>query len=319
MTTAADDRALEDAFQAYLAGRPVPDEGAALASFAGAVRTTATRPGRPNAALAELLATGLLADQPSPSTRTARSAGAPPSRGTRIRNRRRFAMFFPALLAKFLSAGAVAQATAGAGAVVVVVTGAGVVGVLPDPVQDTVATAIGTVTPFELPEGEETEPVEAPVAEKPTDEAPTGTVVVEAPADDVAFDAEVWEEQGPDAYPSFGAWVSAGTHHDVVEQLGARNFGELVSARARAKGMSTEDLAAEGVDVAALEIDDADLGAPADSTTAPQIATERPTTVAPTAPAPRGNGNGNGRGNGGPAGAGGTNGNADAAKGNGRN
>ena len=137
MTTAADDTAGEAAVEAFLAGRPVPEEAADLAAFAGAVRATATLPGRPNAALAELLATGLITDQSSPSTRTAPSAGSSPRR-SRVRRRRRFAMFFPALLAKFLSAGAVAQAASGAGIVVVALTGAGVVGVLPRPVHDTI-------------------------------------------------------------------------------------------------------------------------------------------------------------------------------------
>ena len=115
MTTAADDSAVEDAFEAILAGRPVPEGAAGLAAFTGAVRTSATAPGRPNAALAELLATGLLTDQSSPSIRTARSAGsAARAAASRVRIRRRPAMIFPALIAKFLSAGAVAQAATGA-------------------------------------------------------------------------------------------------------------------------------------------------------------------------------------------------------------
>ena len=143
MTTAADDTADEAAFEAFLAGRPVFGEAADLAAFAGAVRATATEPGRPNAALAELLSTGLLTDQSTPSTRTAPSAGSSPRR-SRVRRRRRFAMFFPALLAKFLSAGAFAQAATGAGVVLVVATGAGAAGVLPEAVQDTFASVVGT-------------------------------------------------------------------------------------------------------------------------------------------------------------------------------
>ncbi|MFL6097823.1 MAG: hypothetical protein ACJ71Y_20405, partial [Blastococcus sp.] len=130
MTTAADDSADEIAFEAFLAGRPVPAEAdggsPAVTAFAGAVRATATAPGRPNTALAELLATGLRTDQSSPSTRTAPSAGRSPWR-SRVR-RRRFAMFFPALLAKFLSAGAVAQAASGVGIALVAFTGAGATG-----------------------------------------------------------------------------------------------------------------------------------------------------------------------------------------------
>ncbi len=133
MTTPADDLATEAAFEAFLVGRVVPEQAAStfdgVAAFAGAVRASATQPGRPNAALAELLATGLLTDQSSPSTRTAGAAGPTPSRRARVR-RRRFAMFFPALLAKLLSAGAVAQAATGAGVVLVVAVPAVVVAAL---------------------------------------------------------------------------------------------------------------------------------------------------------------------------------------------
>ena len=60
MTTPADARAVEDAFEAALAGRPGTADARALTSFTDAVRAEASAPGRPNAALAELLATGLL-------------------------------------------------------------------------------------------------------------------------------------------------------------------------------------------------------------------------------------------------------------------
>jgi hypothetical protein len=218
MTTAADDSTVEDAFGAYLAGRPVPDEAAGLAAFVGAVRETATRPGRPNAALAELLATGLLTDQPSPSTWTARSAGSPPSRrASRIRRRRRFAMLFPALLAKLLSAGAVAQAATGAGIVVVAFTGAGAAGILPAPVQDTFSSIAGTdtsdgTTPTEDAATETEAPAtetEAPEVEQPA--APT-------PKADAAagLTLEEWQ-QGPAPDQPFGSWVSAGARQGYVD------------------------------------------------------------------------------------------------------
>ena len=125
MTTAADDAAVEAAFEAFLAGRPVPVIGSRGLRRSGCLRGRGPGdgdpPGRPNAALAELLATGLLTDQSSPSVRTARSAGSSPRRPARVRIRRRFAMFFPALIAKLLSAGAVAQAATGAGVAVVAV------------------------------------------------------------------------------------------------------------------------------------------------------------------------------------------------------
>src|SRR3954465_2192268 len=144
MTTAAD-AAAERAFEASLAGRPVPPgaEGfGALTAFTEAVRATATQPGRPNAALAELLANGLLADQPSPSVRTAK-------------RRRRRMWFFTAIIAKIASAGAVAQAATGAGIVLVGFPGAGAAGVLPDPVQHTFATVVSNVTPLTAPDPEQ--------------------------------------------------------------------------------------------------------------------------------------------------------------------
>jgi hypothetical protein len=258
MTTPADDAAVEDAFEAYLAGRPVPEEAADLAVFAEAVRTTATAPGRPNAALAELLATGLLTDQSSPSTRTARSAGAPPSRGTsRTRNRRRFTMIFPVLIAKFLSAGAVAQAAAGAGVVLVAVTGVGAAGALPAPVQDTFSTVVATVTPLEAPTSEETgdetgdETTDETTPDETTDETTDETLPVTVP-EDAEFDVEAWIEAGPEEDKTFGEWVSASAHNDELRaalRASGRNFGSVISQWAHNKGMSEEDLAADGVDL----------------------------------------------------------------------
>ena len=270
MTTPADDAAVEDAFEAYLAGRPVSTEAAdifaGLAAFSEAVRATATRPGRPNAALAELLVTGRLTDQSSPSLATARTAGSPPPRrAARVRIRRRTAMLFPALLAKLLSAGAIAQAATGAGLAVVVVTGAGAADVLPDPVQNTVSSVVETVTPFDMPSGEEPavedpateEPVveepeaeqsvvEQPEVEQPEEEQP----VVETPAE---FSAAAWLE-GPQDGESFGAWVSNGAHHKAELGTDVR-FGEIVSAKAHEKHMDAKDLAGEGVDLDELSDD----------------------------------------------------------------
>ncbi len=57
-----------------------------------------------------------------------------------------------AVVAKVAAAGTVAQATAGLGIALAGVTGAGAAGVLPVTVQDTVAAAVETVTPFDLPD-----------------------------------------------------------------------------------------------------------------------------------------------------------------------
>jgi hypothetical protein len=268
MTTAADDAAVEDAFEALLAGRPVPEEGAGLAAFTASVRATATSPGRPSAALAELLATGLLADQSSPSTRTARSAGASPPRGTRTRNRRRFAMFFPALIAKLLSAGAVAQAATGAGIVLVAFTGAGVAGVLPGPVQDTFTSIVSDETsteevPAEEPPVVEAPVVEAPVVEAPVQEAPVEEApvaeapVVEAPVAETPVDAaELTEQQwleGPADGQSFGDWVSYGAHHGWAT-------GQAVSSAAHDRN---DDRRGGGADDGA-EVEDSDDDAQGD-------------------------------------------------------
>jgi hypothetical protein len=262
MTTAADDDTVEDAFQAYLAGRPVAGEAAdsiqAVVAFSEAVRASATQPGRPNAALAELLATGRLTDQSSPSLRTARSAGAPPSRGvSRIRNRRRFAMIFPVLLAKFLSAGAVAQAATGAGIVLVAVTGAGAAGALPDPMQNTVATAVETVTPFEFPGEEETVPGDESVVDEPlTDEDPAvDEPAVEDPTLEdgwdatTGFDRDEWALRGPADGQSFGSWVSEAARHGGVD-------GHVVRDWAHRKGVHLEDRDLEDWGLEGVDVDD---------------------------------------------------------------
>jgi hypothetical protein len=259
MTTAADDRSVEDAFEAILAGRAAPEGAAGLAAFTEAVRTTATSPGRPNAALADLLANGLLVDQSSPSARTARSAGTSPSRGSRSRIRRRTAMFFPALLAKLLSAGALAQAATGATVVVVAFAGAGAAGVLPGPVQDTF-TSIVSDESEEIP-AEEPPVAEAPVEEPPAEEAPVEEVpaeeapIEEAPAD-LAPDEVVAAWMTAPIEGSFGDWVSSARHDPklmaAIEESGY-NFGHYVSQRAKQKGMTEEDLAEEGVDLGELD------------------------------------------------------------------
>jgi hypothetical protein len=302
MTTAADDSAVEDAFEAILVGRPVPEEVAGLAAFTASVRATATSPGRPNAALAELLATGLLIDQSSPSARTARSAGTSPSRGTRTRNRRRFAMFFPALIAKLLSAGAVAQAATGAGIVLVAFTGAGVAGVLPGTVQDTFTSIVSDETATDEPPAEEA-PVEAPVVEVPVEEPPAAAPVAEEPVDEAAAAVDAWMTAPIDG--SFGDWVS-GARHDpllmaAIQQSG-HNFGYFVSLRAHNKGLTADDLADEGVDLGELDEDGSvvDGTSEADSSDDEVVETEQTTEDSGSHGNGRGNGNrgGHGHGNG---------------------
>lgn len=227
MTPAADDRDFEDAFAAILAGRPVPSEAAGLAAFSRAVRSSATQPGRPNAALAELLTTGLLTDQSSPSARTASSAGMPPAPAApRVRIRRRFPMILTALVAKLLSAGAVAQAATGAGIAVVVVTGVGAAGALPADLQTAFSSVAGIGAQDDEPatggtteeideekSAEEVEPQPAPAAEDP----------VETPEQDASA-----EDEDAEDYRNFGAEVSDRAH----EERGPGEHGEWVRANA---------------------------------------------------------------------------------------
>ena len=236
-------------------------------------------------------------------------------------------MFFPVLLAKLLSAGAVAQAATGAGAVLVAVTGAGAAGVLPDPLQDTVATAVETVTPLDLDGGDEV--VEDDQTGSDAGTVPTGVTTTTAPveptdaeevgAEEVdagAFDAEVWAA-GPVAGESFGSWVSAGAHHKAeLEAAAALNgetfrFGQLVRTWAQHKNVDIEDVEVGGT---ALE----ELVEPT-PTAAPEIGQETtaPAQQAPSAGTgnrgrPAGSDGGNGGGNSG-------NGGGNAGKGNGRN
>ncbi|NYJ06093.1 hypothetical protein [Petropleomorpha daqingensis] len=229
MTTAADDATVEEAFEAFLARRPVPGQGASVAAFAEAVRSSASAPGRPNAALADLLANGLLTDQPIRSARTA------------PRRRRRAAMFFPALLAKIVSAGAVAQAATGAGIVFVAFTGAGVAGALPDSLQHGFATVASTVG-IQVEDPQQTDDV-APVP--PATSAPTGTEVdgsgtttdagddTAAPATDDGYTLEDWEK-GPAEGQPFGDWVSEGARHGYAD-------GAVISREAHEKGIVLPD------------------------------------------------------------------------------
>jgi uncharacterized membrane protein YgcG len=312
MTAAADDTADEAAFEAFLAGRAAPggadDSFHAVAAFGGAVRATATAPGRPNAALAELLATGLLTDQSSPSTRTATSAGKSPRR-SRVR-RRRFAVFFPALLAKFLSAGAVAQAASGAGICLVAFTGAGVVGVLPGPVQDTFTSVVGLETSDEgtsqddpAPTGDEvtsTDPGEVDGTAVETTAVPTAEPTVEE------LDPATLVAAGPAEGQTFGEWVSACARNaELRDWLRAEgtNFGHMVRDWAHRKGLDDTDLEEEGVDLDDLT----EVSTPAPTTEAARTEAADPTSNGSD---DRGNGRGNGNSNrhGGGSGGGGNSG-----------
>jgi hypothetical protein len=318
MTTPADDLATEAAFEAFLVGRVVPEQAQStfdgVAAFAGAVRASATQPGRPNAALAELLATGLLTDQSSPSCRTAGAAGSTPSRRARVR-RRRFAMFFPALLAKLLAAGAVAQAATGAGVVLVVATGAGATGLLGTDVQDTITAAVGADSGEVATDGDTAVTGDAPTADPAQVDGTAGEVTVPVQPVPETFDPEAWVKDGPTEGQTFGEWVSASAHKDELREWlrsKGKTFGSVVRYWAHNKGLDDADLAEEGVDPADLT----------DEPTTQPVTGGTPTgaddqgddvQVATTQQHGHGNGNGNsnssGHGNGSGSGNGGGNGN----------
>jgi hypothetical protein len=254
MTTAADDRTVGEAFEASLAGRPVHGEAAGLAAFTSAVRGTATQPGRPNAALADLLSTGLLTDQSSPSARTAPAAGSLPSSRTRSRTRRRFTVIVPALIAKFLSAGAVAQAATGAGVVVVVVTGAGAAGAQPEAAQQSFSDLTGIQETVQEPVEDVTQPVVAPgegdgesadpaaplittgesdgSGEGETDAEPTDADLADAKA------AAAWAAGPKDtSHEAFKAWLAEGSEKGWVN---GQAVSEAVHARNEARKAARE-------------------------------------------------------------------------------
>jgi hypothetical protein len=253
MTTAAGDDAVEQAFEAWLAGRPVPSAEHRLAAFSDAVRASATAPGRPSAALAELLATGLLVDQSSPSDATARSARRAPARG----RRRRLRMLGPAMFAKFLSAGVAAKAATVAGVVVVGFGTAGFTGELPDHVQQTFATVVDHATPFSAP----TPKVES---DEETSTDPTGTSTdttddsTDASTDDssTAGAGQVEDKQGDDNQGDDNQGTSAdssGSQGDDTQDGGTPvvaqhpvhpdNHGATVSAEAHRRNQARQSAA----------------------------------------------------------------------------
>jgi hypothetical protein len=145
---------LDEGFERFLAGRPVPPGGAAVVAFAEEVRQVAAQPGRPSAQLAELLATGLLTDLADTSAGSVAAVSVPAAQraaGRPRRRRRKMIEFLTAGLLKLASAGAIAQAATGVTVAVVGVTGAGAAGALPGPVQSAVAGAVEFLTPLEFP------------------------------------------------------------------------------------------------------------------------------------------------------------------------
>jgi hypothetical protein len=321
MTAPADVRTDEEAFAACLAGRPVPAGAQSLSAFTDAVRASATEPGRPNAALAELLATGLLVPTQEPSRGTAGR----PARTSRKRPH----VLISTLTAKFAAAGAVAKAAAAGGVVAVALTGAATAGALPGlddtaPVIESGDAADVTGAPQDNATGGETanDPTGGTDGTDGTDGTETGdtggvssTDVVadedgDGSADEVSggpapetsvAEPELTQEEwatGPAEGQAFGDWVSQGARNGWVT-------GERVSDAAHKRNAdrkAARDGAGTDEPAAAVPVEPAEPVQPA-----------QPVEVAPApAPAPtatdaggsgRGNcgghGHGNGNGNGG--------------------
>ena len=241
-------------------------------------------------------------------------------------------MIFPVLLAKFLAAGAVAQAATGAAVVVVAVTGVGAAGALPAPVQDTFSTVVAAVSPLEPATSEKTTQVTTEEVvpevivrqEIDTTKETTGDLEV---VDDAEAQFTAWALDGPAKDEPFSAWVNEGSKDDVKDWLRDRGFtfGKVVSAWAKGKGFTKEERAALGevldkpVD-APLEPDtdtDTDTDTDADADVVVEPETEQADVVATTDErGSRGNGNGNGQAKGSEKSQGHGNGNG---KGNGKN
>lgn len=220
MTPATDDDALEAAFEAVLAGRRVAPAAEGLVAFADGVRATAARPPRPSAALADLLATGLLTDQSSaPAPRAVRS----PRRSTR----RMFLAFF----AKFAAAGVAAKAAVVGGVVVVGVTTAGVTHELPSTFQNTwdhvtssvePSGATATTTPAAPTEGQLADPADT-----------TGTATGTATERELAGGDDPTVATGPSAVPARQTPSGNGMGSTVAGKVVAGSVdGERVSEMA---------------------------------------------------------------------------------------
>lgn len=228
MTPATDDDAfVEAAFEALLAGRRVPSAAEGLVAFADGVRATAARAPRPSAALADLLATGLLTDQSS----------APAPRAA-ARSRRRSSRMFLAFFAKIAAAGVAAKTAVVGGVVVVGLSTAGFTGNLPDPVQHDFAAVVDAATPLTAPDPSKTAtPALDPTTHPATTQAgdPSGTATPPA--------TTVTAPQAP-AGNGIGGTVSAGRHDGTLtgsaSELAHKRNADRRAAEASSAGSSPE-------------------------------------------------------------------------------
>jgi hypothetical protein len=243
MTTPARDDVVERAFEAALAGRPAPTGESGLVAFTEAVRASATAPGRPSAALAELLVTGLLTDQSSPSAATARSAGRDASQAPARGRRRRIRMLAPALFSKIAAAGLAAKAATVAGVAVVGLSTAGFVGALPTSAQHAFATVVDHATPFTAPDAPATTSPTTDATTTPTTPTSTTDGQTATTTDPAAPTAPATATDAP-----FGQQVSQMAHDNKAAGHPGVD-GQAVSSLARARhSTATEDPSGDTAD-----------------------------------------------------------------------
>ena len=204
-------------------------------------------------------------------------------------------MLFPALLAKLLSAGAVAQAATGAGVVLVVATGAGAGGLLGTDVQDTITAAVGADSGEVTTDGDTAVSGDAPTADPAQVDGTDGDITVPVQPLQETLDPEAWVAAGPGDEQTFGEWVSLSAHNDDLRQwlrAEGKTFGSMVSEWARKKHVDLSEV--EGIE----DVEGIDDSA-ASATPTPEAETETEHSTEAT----HGNGRGNG-GNGGNSGRG---------------
>ena len=213
-------------------------------------------------------------------------------------------MILPVLIAKFLSAGAIAQAATGATVAVVAFTGVGAVGALPDPVQDTFATVVAEITPLKPPTSEETteESTEEVASEEVVVESTVEAPVVPADAEALAAQVKAWALTGPVGGESISDWVSKGSSAEMKGWLRAHGmtFGNVVSAHASGRGFSEKERAVLGADVQPVDAPTEPVSDEVTDDVSETDDTEVAATTADSGSRGKGNGgggNGNGRGN----------------------
>jgi len=205
----------DEAFESYLAGRPVAAHAAALVAFGDDVRAAAAAPGRPSPQLAQMLTRGLLGSSDMAVVGAVPVPRSAEAGGPRRRRRTVFGVL-TAAAARLTPAGAVAQASLGLGLVLAGVTGAGAAGVLPGPVQDEVSAVFEAVTPFELPHSSD---------DRSTADEDSATPVAVVPETGEAQDGEFPADTPAPA--EFGQGVSGAAKDDGVA-------GHEISEQARA-------------------------------------------------------------------------------------